>query len=182
PPASSCMEELQRAPFIIAGDWYVTPAIYRMNAELLGQPSYFHRGILALVLLFFIGEILLLPGNLLRAVRRKGKSSPTLAWVARGLGVAVAVLGLVFWVGLLLAVRRTLQTDFFMVGFGLPASDGWLFAIPYLEILLTVGLFVLLLLVWKHGYWTLVGRVQYTLLTLAALAFGFFNIYWGLMG
>ncbi|MBN1428512.1 MAG: alpha/beta fold hydrolase [Anaerolineae bacterium] len=181
PPASSCMEELQRSPFIIADDWYVTPAIYRMNVDLLGQPSYFHRGMLAFVLLFFIGEILLLPGNLLRAVRR-GKSSPALARVARGLGVAVAVLGLVFWVGLLLVVHQTLQTDFIMVGFALPASCGWLFAVPYLVILPTVGLVVLLLVVWKHGYWTLVGRIQYTLLTLAALAFGFFNIYWGLMG
>jgi hypothetical protein len=40
---------------------------------------------------------------------------------------------------------------------------------------------VFAVLVWKNKYWTVVGRVHYSLVVLAALAFTWFLSYWGLL-
>jgi uncharacterized membrane protein YuzA (DUF378 family) len=54
--------------------------------------------------------------------------------------------------------------------------------IPLLTAVLTIGLLVFTLLAWKEGYWSTMGRVHYTLITLAALAFTWFMNYWNLLG
>ncbi|MBN1438886.1 MAG: alpha/beta fold hydrolase [Anaerolineales bacterium] len=182
PPDEDCMADLARAPFIIAEDWHLTPALYRLNADLLGRPNPVHRGLLGFMLLFFLGEILLLPGNLIRALRRRSPASPAPARIARGLGLAVAVLGAAFWLGLAAAVGRILSDGFLMLGFGVPREYGWILALPRSAVLPAFGMAALAVPVWRCGYWTALVRVHYTLLTLAAWVFVFFTWYWGLMG
>jgi pimeloyl-ACP methyl ester carboxylesterase len=182
PPDDSCAADLRRAAFIVAEDWRLTPALYRLNTEFLGQPNSLQLGLLGFTLVFFLGEVLLLPGNLIRMLRRTGRPSPAAARTARGLGLTAAVLGVAFWIGLVLAVRRTFEAGFVMLGFGVPAAFGWLFFIPWLAVLPAAGMTVLLIPAWRRGYWSTVERIHYTLLTLAALGFVFFTWYWGLTG
>jgi hypothetical protein len=55
--------------------------------------------------------------------------------------------------------------------FGVPLFIKALLVLPMLAALLTVGVLVLTVLAWKDGYWGIAGRVHYTLVTVAALAF-----------
>jgi hypothetical protein len=47
---------------------------------------------------------------------------------------------------------------------------------------LAIGAVVFALLAWKNHYWNMAGRVYYTLVTLAAVAFVWFLDYWNLLG
>ena len=55
--------------------------------------------------------------------------------------------------------------------FGVPPFFKVLLVLPVLAAVLTVGALVFTVLAWKDGYWGIVGRVHYTLVTIAALAF-----------
>jgi len=48
--------------------------------------------------------------------------------------------------------------------------------------LLTVGALVYTVLVWKNRYWGIAGRIYYTAVTVAAIAFVWFLNYWNLLG
>jgi hypothetical protein len=47
---------------------------------------------------------------------------------------------------------------------------------------LTIGALVATLLAWKNRYWGIAGRVYYTLVTCAAVAFVWFMSYWNMLG
>ncbi len=52
----------------------------------------------------------------------------------------------------------------------------------FIAAILTVGAIVFTALAWKKRFWGAFGRVHYTLVTLAALAFIWFLNYWNLLG
>ena len=184
PPDSGCMAELGRVPFVIAGDWRLTSAIHRLEVTMLARTDFLRLGALGFSLLLFLVEIFLLPGRAVRALRRRAdRPAPVPARIARSLGSAAALIGLAFWLGLILAVGRTINAaSFLMTGFGVPASFGWVFALPYLAALPAAGMAALLVWVWKYGYWRPLERVHYTLLTLAAWAFVLLCVSLGLAG
>jgi hypothetical protein len=53
---------------------------------------------------------------------------------------------------------------------------------PVLAAVLTVGALVYAVPAWKDDFWGLAGRVHYTLVTVAAVAFVWFLNYWNLLG
>ena len=57
-----------------------------------------------------------------------------------------------------------------------------LLVLPILTTVLTILLLVLAVLAWKNRYWSLGGRVHYSLVTAAALAFVWLANYWNLLG
>lgn len=57
-----------------------------------------------------------------------------------------------------------------------------LLAIPILTTVMTPGLAILALLAWKNRWWSLSGRLHYTSLTLATLAFIGWLHHWNLLG
>ena len=63
-----------------------------------------------------------------------------------------------------------------------PAYFVALLVIPLLTAVLIIGLLVFTVWAWKENYWSNFGRVHYTLITLAALAFTWFINYWNLLG
>ena len=132
-------------------------------------------------MLFFLVEALSLPGNLCRQIRKRSGPTAHKAGLARGLAAATAVLNLAFLVGLALAVRDAASANWLMLAFGLPAKAAPLLIIPPLTTVLTIGLLLFAVLAWSRRYWTVVGRVHYSLLTLAALAFIWFLSYWSLL-
>ena len=181
PPEASCMATMRGPDFITEDELYVTSAIYRLNIELLTMRDPFHFAVLGFCLLFFLVEILLLPGNLLRWWRKRWDQNTRGALLARGVSVATAGLNLAFLVSLMLIIRETMAKNWLLLALGLPAKAAPLFIIPFLTAVLAAGVLVFAGLAWKNGYWTVIGRLHYSLVALAVVAFIWFLSYWGLL-
>lgn len=95
----------------------------------------------------------------------------------------VCGLNLVFLIVLLVNLMSILENDpFWAVIYGIPPMLQFTLIIPLVTAALTLGLLVLTFLAWRHGYWSLGGRLSYTLVTIAALGFIPFLRYWNLLG
>jgi hypothetical protein len=68
------------------------------------------------------------------------------------------------------------------LAYGVPPLMVAALAVGLLTAVLTPGLAVFTGLAWKERYWSLAGRVHYTLVALAALALVWFLNYWNLLG
>jgi hypothetical protein len=140
------------------------------------ETSPVHLGLLGFAALFFLSAILAGPARYI--IRRiKHKPSPQVerpARLARWLAVLVIALYLIFFVARVL-VGMQITHD-------VPPMLNTLFALPVLAIVLTIGLAVFTVLAWKDRYWGILGRLHYTLVTLAAAAFIPFLHYWNLLG
>jgi pimeloyl-ACP methyl ester carboxylesterase len=180
-PVVDCMNEVNRLHFITGEDVYVTPAIYRLNVDLLTRRHPFHLGVLGFCLLFFLAEVLLLPGNLIRSLRHRAEQTARMAWLARGLAVVTAVANLVFVVGLVLTVGKALSVNWLILAFGMPAKAAFLVIFPPLAAVSSIGALVISFWVWKRGVWTALARVHYSMVVVAGLIFIWFLSYWGLL-
>jgi hypothetical protein len=98
--------------------------------------------------------------------------------MATWLSLLLSGLCLLFLAGLMSSVLysmnvRAPQVPAYMIG---------LLIIPLLAVILAPGMLVLSLLAWKRRLGTLPGRVHYSLVSLAGLAFLWFAWYWNLLG
>jgi pimeloyl-ACP methyl ester carboxylesterase len=180
-PDASCSARMSNPDFFTEDDLYLTPAIYRLYVELLAKRDLFQFGLLGFCLLFFLAEVALWLLGLLHILRRRAAPTTRAAQLARWLAGLTVTLNLAFLVALVSVVRNVAASNWIILMFGLPSAAAPLFVIPPLAAVLTFGLPVFTVLAWKHGYWTVMGRVHYSLLTLAALAFIWFLQYWGLL-
>ncbi len=55
-------------------------------------------------------------------------------------------------------------------GFGVSSDVGWMFLLPWLILLLTLGVAALAFL-WSRKWWTLTARMHYSLVAVACLGF-----------
>jgi hypothetical protein len=93
----------------------------------------------------------------------------------------MAGLSFAFLIGLIVAIRQVMSTDPIMLAFGLPIATAPLFLIPLALIVLAVGLIGFTIRAWRRRYWSRVGRLHYTLLTVAAVIFVGWLANWGLL-
>jgi len=134
----------------------------------------FNRRLLIAVIAALCLTLVVWPGAILVTATRAASGGGPRA--ARLLAALVAVLDLGFLTGLGIAFQTV---DFV---YGVPRWFVALLALPCATAALSAALPVFCLLAWVRGYWTLPGRLQYTLSTLAALAFVWFCWYWNLLG
>jgi len=137
-----------------------------------------HYVLLAICMLLFISVIIAAPvGLFVNRGRTDRQPQPGLARAARWAlgGAAVLSLAFVVFFGVALSDNTTLATGeaplLNVLGF---------ISIPL--VVLTIGAVVFTVLVWKNQYWHIAGRVYYTLVTLAAVAFVWFLHDWNLLG
>ncbi|RPI35060.1 MAG: class A beta-lactamase-related serine hydrolase [Chloroflexota bacterium] len=93
-------------------------------------------------------------------------------WAAWVFSIAL----LVFWVTFFV-----FMSDLNNVIFGLPPILNALMYVPWLAAVLTLALAAFTVLAWLRGYWTLTGRIAYTLLALVAVVHTWFFMYWNLL-
>jgi hypothetical protein len=117
--------------------------------------------------------------GLMRRIRKRVSKSSKTTQFAEFLAVLVSTLNLVFLIGMGLVLS---QADFWELFFGLPITVITLLLIPPLTTGLTLGLLIFTVLVWKNQYDSLIGRIHYSLITLAAFGFISFLNYWNLLG
>jgi CubicO group peptidase (beta-lactamase class C family) len=130
-------------------------------------------------LVFFSTCIVGSIGWLIRRTRKSSVKTSKIARLAQFFGVLVSALNLIFLIGLGWVV---LNTDFWEFFFGVPPVARVLLLIPPLTTGLTLGLLVFTVLAWKNQYCSAIKRLQYSLITLAALGFVSFLNYWNLLG
>ncbi len=136
----------------------------------------FNIPLLLVSLLIFLS---ILPVALIRAIRNRRRSgvhhpAPRGARVAYWLIVGISVLNLLFVVG---NVQWGQQ-----LYFGVPLIYKIVLGLGVVSAALTVGALAYTVLAWKHRYWGIAGRMYYTLVTVAAVAFVWFLNQWNLLG
>jgi len=143
------------------------------------ETAMFSYSLIAVCMGFFISMIVFLPLRFFIDRRKKNKEKVKSKWAlwGRRLSGGFSLLYILFFAGFL--VGSSNQQDF---AFGVP-----LFFIGVLSIALAASVLAILsvafaLLAWKRHYWSLIGRLHYTLLTFAALAFIWFLYNWNLLG
>ncbi len=129
----------------------------------------FHLALAAIFLVTFLSAVVV---SLLPA-------ATSLGGIARAALGLMGGLNLVFLVGIGLTLARTSQWEF---TYGLTTRMTILLAIPFLTILLTVGMLVFGAGGWSAASWPLWLRIYYSLAALIAAGFIPFLHYWNLLG
>lgn len=93
----------------------------------------------------------------------------------RLLAWAVCALDLLFVVGMVMVISNVTAT-----AYGTSPLLIGVLTLPLLGAVLTVGVLVSAVLVWKRGYWGLFGRLHYSLVALSALVFAALLAYYNL--
>jgi hypothetical protein len=89
-PDASCIAKMPAPHFVARRDLYVTPAIYRIRSELLAWHGLPYLSVLSFCVLSFAVEVLLLPGSLIRLLRKRPIQNARVTWLACGLAVTTA--------------------------------------------------------------------------------------------
>jgi hypothetical protein len=139
--------------------WYETPRL--------------HYGLLAGCIVLFLSALVVWPIGWLVA-RHKAAPGPRLTSLARWLAWAISALNVLFLILFVVSIRDLSQ-------FPTPLTKAAL-GLALLAAGLTVGAVACTTLVWRRRYWSIVGRIHYTMLTLGALGFIWFLNAWNLLG
>ena len=68
------------------------------------------------------------------------------------------------------------------LAFGVTPLLTTLFILALVSAILAVGVVILAVLAWRERFWSVGGRVHYTLVALAQLSFAWELVYWNLLG
>ncbi len=142
------------------------------------ETGRFQASLMASFTLLFLSTLIWPLANLIRRWRKRPAHFSRRERQARALSASVVVLNLIFLVGLVVRMSQLGACVFYDT----PAFFIALLAIPILTALLAVPLIVFTVRAWKEGYWATFGRVHYSLITLATLAFTYFVYYWNMLG
>ena len=137
------------------------------------ETTVFQLGLIGFFVLVFLSACVV---NLLPVLGLQLLHMPQSSQLLVGLASA---LNLVFLVGLAVAVFKIDQWEFV---YGVPPVLIALLVIPLVTTILTVGLPIIAALIWESEYWSVIGRLHYSLITLSALAFIPFLRFWNLLG
>jgi len=140
------------------------------------QAASFHRVVRAVCLALFLSAIFVWPVGWFLSRRRQRPRDPFLARLARLCAWCLGLLNVVFVV----AVMRFFDPmgAFFGLSAGLKAA----LVIPIITTVLAVAVGVLAVVAWARGFWRVRGRIHYTLVAAAAVAFVLWLNYWNLLG
>lgn len=175
-PAGDCVRALGGPAFVTSV--YINPGVYRLASRLLLLGDWPRAVPFVVCALLFLSAVLYWPIDMLRALRRP---VPRAAWAARWLAALVATLHLAFLALLLIFIINTSTSQPYLLLFGLPPEAAPLFVVPWVAGTLSLGLALLAWPVWREGFWSLAGRIHYTLVTVAAFAFVWLLLDWGLL-
>ncbi len=144
------------------------------------ETAAFHLSLIGFFVLVFLSGCAVWPaGYLIRRLRNKPLQVARFSRLARALACLIGLLNVFFLVGL---AWTLLQVDLYEFTYGVPSALIVLLFIPLLTTSLAIGLLILTVLAWKDKFWSLIGRLHHSLVTLATLAFIPFLLYWNLLG
>jgi len=144
-------------------NWYETPGF---NMALLQGSALIFLSMIPVVLIRFLRD---------RRLSSHQKPASRGARAAQWIILGICVLNLV------VAVYSYLW-GYPVILFGFSTIYKIVLGLGVLSAVLTAGALVYTVLAWKNSYWGIAGRVYYTFVTIAAVAFVWFLNYWNLLG
>ncbi|MGB6294620.1 MAG: serine hydrolase [Rivularia sp. (in: cyanobacteria)] len=137
-------------------------------------------GVVVFCAIMFLSAFFMYPirGIIQRLWGKSAKFEPQLkaAWVIAGV---YGTLNLIFLIGLPLSLYLI---GFWKLVYGIPTIVVALLVLPLITTFLTLALLIFSLIIWKYKYWSILSRLHYSLVTIAALIFIPFLAYWNLLG
>lgn len=143
------------------------------------EKVWFTLSLIVTCFTLFVSMLVFLPIRFLRD-RRKGREKiVSFRWARWGrlLSGIFSLLNLLFFVGLLVGLSNT--TPF---AFGVPLFFVAVLSLGLVASVLGVVSVFFVVLAWKQHYWSLTGRLHYTLVTIGSLVFIWFLNNWNLLG
>ena len=143
------------------------------------EKVWFTLSLIVTCFTLFVSMLVFLPIRFLRD-RRKGREKiVSFRWARWGrlLSGIFSLLNLLFLVGLLVGLSNT--TPF---AFGVPLFFVAVLSLGLVASVLGVVSVFFVVLAWKQHYWSLTGRLHYTLVTIGSLVFIWFLNNWNLLG
>jgi pimeloyl-ACP methyl ester carboxylesterase len=187
-PDASCMADAPGREFVLPQDVLIMDGLYRSLFEVsLGSPTgdpLLEAVFIASTLLFVAEVIYLVIAGIVRIVspRRRSVSSDRITQFAHPLAGLVVLLNIVFFMGWSNFVYPEISSTIpIMLRFGVPVEYTPLFIFPVLAFILTLGLVIVAILAWMRRYWSMPGRIFFSLVTLAAIGFAGFMIRWDVL-
>jgi pimeloyl-ACP methyl ester carboxylesterase len=182
-PDAGCMADVPGPEFVLSGEVTILPSIYEVHYGEVGYTKVEDRLFFGSLWVLTAGLAVLVIAGVVSLVRRQQRETrPDL--IAR-LAYPLAGLVAVLYVGFFLVMRSVLRylaaTNGLALRFGLPVGYEALLIISTLAAVLTVVLVIFAVLAWVRGYWSLLGRVFFSLVTLAAAVLTGLMAYWGLL-
>src|SRR5512138_2697421 len=139
-----------------------------------------HLNLLGALMLIFLSTLIIWSvAGLIRWLRKQPREKEPNALWARRAAVLVSGLNLIYIVALL-AILMFLGQGAFVDG--TPPVVIALYSLPLLSTVLTFAMVVYTVLAWQKHFWSLLGRIHYSLIAMAALSFLWFLNYWDLLG
>ena len=144
------------------------------------ETTMFHYTVLVFSLILFLSALVAWPIGALRN-RLKGEKKAGLPgsrqarWVAWGMSALYVLFLAGLWVIVLSGGISTIL-------YSVPPLLPYLLVLPLVGAVLTIAALGFTVMAWKNRYWGVAGRVHYTLVTVAALAFIWWLNYWNLLG
>jgi pimeloyl-ACP methyl ester carboxylesterase len=184
-PDASCVAQLSAPTFIAPANTLMSPGMQRLLATLNGNNPMLLLPLFVLLLglLVLLSFILIWPlGWLIRLLRREPADRRPAAWIARIVAALAGLLSMIFVIGATVALFRTESDNNIVLFFGLPREYAPLFALPLAVVLLVPAMIVFVVLAWRRAFWSIWGRIYYTLLTLGALSVAGVLVWWRLPG
>jgi pimeloyl-ACP methyl ester carboxylesterase len=183
-PDAGCIANVPGPEFALPEDVTVLPSIYELHYGEVGYTRIEDRLFVVSLWVLTAGPLIWVLAGVVSLVRRRGReSAPGLTErLAHPLASLVAILHLGFFLMMRSILRNLAATQRLVLNFGLPAGYEPVLIIPNVVALLTVALVVSAVLAWVRRYWSVLGRVFFTLVTLAAVVMTGLMAYWGLLG
>lgn len=143
------------------------------------ETTVFHlRLIVIFALVFLSASIAWLMGYLIRRWRKQPLQATRSSQAAGLLAGVISIMNLFFLIGLVWILPGQVS----QIWYGVPPEITALLLIPHLTTILTVGLLLVTGLAWNNRDWSLREQLYYSLVSLAALLFIPFLLYWNLLG
>jgi hypothetical protein len=152
-PDSGCMAQIKGTPFVT--DVYLNSGVSNIFFTVQNPESWLSI-LIGIIGILFVSAVIVLPVAYFRSHHKASQSQP-LSNAARWFLWMVALLNTAFGIGVWLLAKKALAENYGWVtlfGFS-PKLSGYLFILPWLAAILTIGLLVFTFLAWKNRWWRL---------------------------
>ena len=181
-PDLSCVDSAPRPKFVLPNEIIIAPAMYEIHFGELGYSKLEENIFLGSWLILICTGVVALIAGLVKLIRRKRQLySNAAVRLAHPLLIILPVIALVWGYALRFSLQSVAATSSNVLRLGLPTSYWWIFGLAILIGLMSLALIVITALAWKHGYWSLLGRLAISVSTLAAIFFNGMLAHWGLL-